>query len=78
MLNVPLPLTGCVEEAGLVAGVVDPLLTVHGRVGQSGDLVPGGVPVVDVGDVRSVYRAAAHLGAIDTVIHDHCPSLVRC
>lgn len=74
----PLPLTGGVEEAGLVAGVVDPLLTVHGRVGQSSDLVPAGVPVVDIGDVRSVYRAAAHLGAVHAVIHDHRPSLVRC
>lgn len=47
-------LTGSVEEAGLIAGVVDPLLTVHRCVGQSGDLIPGGVPVVDVGDVRFV------------------------
>lgn len=71
-------LTGSVEEAGLIAGVVDPLLTVHGCVGQSGDLIPGGVPVVDVGDVRFVYRAAAHLGAINAVMHDHRPSLVGC
>lgn len=69
-------LTGRVEKAGLVAGVVDPLLTVHGRVGKSGDLIPGGVPVVDVGDVRFVYRAAAHLGAINAVVHDHRPGLV--
>lgn len=52
--KVQIPLTGCVQKAGLVAGVVDPLLAVHGGVGQSSDFIPGSVPVVDISYVRPV------------------------
>lgn len=73
----PIPLTGGVEEAGLVAGVADPLFTVHGGVGQRCHFIPGGVPVVDVSDEGPLHRAARHLGALNTVMHYHRPGLVR-
>lgn len=66
-------LTGCVEEAGLVAGEVDPLFAVQGRVGQSSDLIPAGVHVVDLTYVRLLHRGAGHLSVFHTVVLYYCP-----
>ena len=69
-------LTGGVEKTGLVAGVVDPLLTVQGGVGQSSHFVPGGIPVVDISYVRPIYGTPKNLGTIHSVMHDHRPGFI--
>lgn len=66
-------LTRCVEEAGLVAGEVNPLFAVQGRVGQSSDFIPAGVHIVDLSYVRLVHRGAGYLAVFHTVVLYYCP-----
>lgn len=76
IINWVIPLTGGVEETGFIAWVVNPLLTVHGGVGQSSNFIPGGIPVVDISYIRAVYRTPSHLCAFHTVMHNHRPSFI--
>lgn len=49
-----------VEQPGIVAGELDPLLTVLGSIGQSTDFLPGGIPVLDGPQKGPVHAGTCH------------------
>ena len=66
-------LTCCVEQPGIVAGELDPLLTVLGSIGQGTDLLPGCIPILDSPEEWPLHAGTRHPSRPQPVMAHNCP-----
>lgn len=66
-------LTCCVEQPGIVAGELDPLLTVLGSIGQGTDLLPGCIPILDGPEEWPLHAGTCHPSRPQPVMAHNCP-----
>lgn len=74
--SLPPASTCSVEQPGIVAGELDPLLTVLGSVGQSTDFFPGGIPVLDGPQKGPLHAGTCHSSGPQPVMPHNCPCSV--
>lgn len=74
--SLPPASTCSVEQPGIVAGELNPLLTVLGSIGQSTDFLPGGIPVLDGPQKGPVHAGTSHSSGPQPVMPHNCPCSV--